>query len=221
MYNYRYTAPPKVLSASLRELLHSVALCEINYLQMNIIITDNGTLRLEELTKLLKGNEYQIVNVDKLDTIDTQSFDLAVLSGSSKFPIFGNESLYKNEVDLIKTSDMPIIGICLGFELICYAYGAKLEAMDYKKREIVEIQTTQPSQIFDNLPNFRVYKAHRWVIKDLPAELVELARSNDGVEVVKHKKREIYGFQFHPEMLPDETCGDEIFNNLLSMIRST
>ena len=188
---------------------------------MNILITDNGTLRLAELTKLLKGNEYQIVSVDKLDTIDTQSFDLIILSGSSKFPIFGNEDLYKNEVDLIKKSDVPIIGICLGFELIGYAYGARLEAMDHKKREVVKIQTTQPSQIFDNLPNFRVYKAHRWVIKELPTELVELARSSDGVEVIKHKNRKIYGFQFHPEMLPDETCGDEIFNNLLSMIQSS
>lgn len=45
--------------------------------------------------------------------------------------------------------------------------------------------------------------------------------SKDGVEIIKHKQKIIYGFQFHPEMFPDQTQGDELFANLINLVQNS
>lgn len=187
---------------------------------MRVLIVDNKTIRLNEIRRLLKNESCEVVKPRELDAVDLEEVDIVVLSGSSSYPIFGNEDLYKKEIDLIKEGEKPIIGICLGFELIGYAYGAEFKCLKQKDRKIIEIEITSNNRLFSGLPNFKVYEAHRWVIEKTPSELIELARSSDGVEVVKHRSKNIYGFQFHPEMFVDETCGDEIFGNLVEIIKS-
>jgi GMP synthase (glutamine-hydrolysing) len=186
---------------------------------MKVLIINNKTKRLAQLKKLLKKDKFEIIKLGEVVMVDASEYDLIILSGSSKFSIIGNEDLYRGEIDLIKSSKAPIIGICLGFELISHAYGASLSKVQRKRKGIVDIQVTHPSDIFENLPNFKVYESHRWVVNKLPDTLVELARSKDGIEAIKHKSRQVYGFQFHPEMFAEKTCGDEIFNNLLKNLR--
>lgn len=187
---------------------------------MNILLIDNGTIRLSELKSLLRGNRVKIIKFDKIKSITIKDFNLIILSGSSShLPILGNQSLYKDEIWLIRNAAVPIIGICFGFELIGYAYGAELKELKTREKGIIKIQVTNPDSIFHNLPNFDVYESHRWVIKKLPKDLIELARSKDGIEAIKHKTKKIYGFQFHPEMFTERTCGDEIFRNLLNSLK--
>lgn len=186
---------------------------------MNILLIDNGTIRQAELHSLLRENDIETIKFDQISSTNIENFDLFILSGSSQFPILSNVARYQHEIDLIKNSTKPIIGICLGFELIGYAYGARLIEMPDKENGIIDLKVTSPSGIFNNLPNFRIYESHRWVINELPADLIELARSKNGIEVIKHKNKRLYGFQFHPEMFVEKTCGDEIFNNLLAVLR--
>ncbi len=87
--------------------------------------------------------------------------------------------------------------------------------MDDKYQRIIDIQIIENDHIFNDLPNFKVYEAHRWKIDKVPDGFVVLAQSDECIQAIKHKNREVYGFQFHPEMFVDKTCGDEIFNNLL------
>jgi GMP synthase (glutamine-hydrolysing) len=76
----------------------------------------------------------------------------------------------------------------------------------------------EPDKIFVNIPNFQVFESHRWVVREPINEFKVLARSKDGVEVIKHKNKPIYAVQFHPEMFMDQTCGDECFNNFLNSV---
>ncbi|MEA3355584.1 MAG: gamma-glutamyl-gamma-aminobutyrate hydrolase family protein [Patescibacteria group bacterium] len=186
---------------------------------MKILIINNQTKRLKELKKLLKGNSLEIVNVGKIDEIKLKDFDLIILSGSSNRSVFNEQNVYQKELNLIKKTNKPIIGICLGFQLICLAYGARFKKLESKSKKVINIRVTKVSDIFKDLPNLMVYEAHRYAIEKLSKELVELARSDDGIEVARHREKPIYGFQFHPEMLVKETCGDEIFKNLLGMIK--
>ena len=185
---------------------------------MNILLIDNGTIRIIELQKLLQGNNVTTIKFGDIKPSENEKFDLIILSGSSQFPVLGNEQLYQNELSLIRNTNIPLVGICLGFELICYAYGGKLRELENKEKGIIEIQVTNPNGIFSGLPNFQVYESHQWTIDELPDELIEIAKSKNGVEVIKYKNRKIYGFQFHPEMFVEKTCGDEIFNNLLATL---
>lgn len=187
---------------------------------MKILLVDNGTIRLDQLYSLLSRHEIITINPTRVGAADMSSIDLVVLSGGSKFPIVGNESVYDNEINLIRNIDMPIIGICLGFELIAYSFGAELIEMPAREKGLLEILTFDEDGIFDNLPNFKVYESHRWVVRNLPGELSSLAVSKDGIEVTKHKTKPIFGFQFHPEMLVDQACGDEIFFNAVRRIKN-
>lgn len=188
---------------------------------MKILVVDNGTKYRRQIQRLLNGNKIKVVRYNSINLGLVNQYDLMVLSGGRPFPVVGNEKLYQKEINLIKNFQKPIIGICLGFELIAYAFGAHLEFFHQKEKGIIELEIVAPDPIFKNIPNVKVFENHRWVIKRLPDCLLELAHSKDGIEVFKHKKRLIYGFQFHPEMFVEKTCGDEIFKNVFNIMLKT
>jgi len=186
---------------------------------MDILIIDNQTRYLEELKQLVRRENVQIVNPKKIDLLDINKFNLVILSGGHKFSVMNNEEKYAEEIKLIKTSRIPILGICLGFQLVARAFGGKLERLQIKRKGIIEIKILKKEPIFRGLLSFAVHEAHRWALRELPDDLVGLAKSKDGFEVIRHKDRMIYGFQFHPEMFIDKTCGDEIFYNFFNLIK--
>jgi gamma-glutamyl-gamma-aminobutyrate hydrolase PuuD len=68
------------------------------------------------------------------------------------------------------------------------------------------------------LPKIKVFEAHHWAITDLGKYLKGLAKSRTGYEIIKHKTKNIFGLQFHPEMLDNESAGDEIFRRIISKL---
>ena len=187
---------------------------------MKILIVDNETIRLDKLRELLSKNEVETILFSEINFEYSQNFDLIILSGGSNHSVIGNNDLYNKELELIKKSKKPIIGICLGFQLICYAFGAFLSRLETKEHGFIEIKTTLENDIFSNLLNPRVYESHKWVAKKEPKDFILLATSIDGVEAIKHKSKDIYGFQFHPEMFVNETSGDEILFSVINKIKN-
>jgi anthranilate/para-aminobenzoate synthase component II len=187
---------------------------------MNILVIDNGTKYLPQLISLLTKHQVSVINFSEIQSSSVDNYDVIILSGGHKFPINGNESKLEKEIELIKSTSVPIFGICFGFELIAHCYGAELELMNRKEKGILDINVIVPDVIFDQIPNFKVYESHRWVVKKTSTELIALAESKDGIEAIKHKTKPIYAVQFHPEMVVDKTCGDEIFFNFLNRLTS-
>lgn len=150
--------------------------------------------------------------------VATDNFDAIILSGGHSFTIEGNDSRLNDEVEIIKNSTQPILGICYGFELIAHAFGTKLELLPAKEKGIITIEVVEPDRIFTNIPSFEVFENHRYVVKETTEDLIVLAQSKDGIEAIKHKTRPLYGVQFHPEMFVEQSCGDEIFDNFLRLV---
>lgn len=187
---------------------------------MNILIIDNGTKYLSQLTKLTSSHQVVIKNYSKIVDSDSTSFDLIILSGGHNFSVLGNEQLFKNEFQLVQNTSTPILGICFGFELISYVYGATMLKMESKESGILELEQIQDDPIFAGISAIKVYESHRWVVTKVDENLIALAKSRDGVEVIKHKSKLIYGFQFHPEMFEDITQGNEIFANFINIVQN-
>lgn len=178
---------------------------------MKILLIDNGTTLLNKLKELIPGNEI-VHSYDDFDK-DTTNFDLVILSGGSKYQLVGNKDKFTKELDFIKNTDKPVIGICFGYELIAVAFGATLKELSENKKGIYEVE------ILDgNLGEgkIKVCESHKWVIDKLPDVFEVLAKSDDGPEMIKHKEKPIYGLQFHPENFTEQTKGDELFLKLLS-----
>jgi len=186
---------------------------------MKVLLIDNGTTLLNKLEDLIPGQE--IVHAwDDLSGVDYADFELIVLSGGSKFEIVGHENRLKDEMKIIKTSETPLVGICFGCELIAEAYGGILGKGKEDHHGIVEVEVLNQNEIFGGRKYLKVYEHHRWLIKTLPENFIALAKSADCFEAIKHKEKPIYGFQFHPEQLVEQTDGDEIFLNLFNQIRN-
>lgn len=115
-------------------------------------------------------------------------------------------------IDVIKAlgKDIPILGVCLGHQAICAAFGANItyakELMHGKQSE-VKFDTNCP--LFKNCPETALVARYHSLAADpdtIPEELKITGETTDGtVMAVQHKTYPIYGVQYHPEsiMTPD------------------
>jgi anthranilate/para-aminobenzoate synthase component II len=188
---------------------------------MNILVIDNGTSYLEKIKALLADHKV-IVQAGRgpLD-LEALPFDLVILSGGHGNPVLRHEREYGGEMELVKSTSVAVLGLCLGFEIIARAFGASPRLLKAREKGILEIYPEVSDPLFRGLGSrLLVYESHRWAIDHVPDQLVSLATSRDGVEIIRHAQRPLYGFQFHPEMLVDETHGAKLFENLLDIVRS-
>ena len=119
---------------------------------------------------------------------------------------------------------IPILGVCLGHQAICAAYGA---TVTYAKRLMhgkqSEVSLDPDCPLFAGLPaSVPVARYHSLAVdpNTLPAELKITAVADDGeVMSVQHRKYAVFGVQFHPEsiMTPD---GKTMLKNFLEEIEA-
>ena len=127
-------------------------------------------------------------------------------------------------IDIVRAfhDRIPILGVCLGHQSICAAFGGKIS---YAKR-LMHGKSSKISLdydfIFKGLPaEISVGRYHSLSLKEdtLPSCLEIISKSKDDGEVmaVKHKEFNIYGLQFHPESIltPD---GLTIMENFLEKV---
>ena len=111
-------------------------------------------------------------------------------------------------IDVVKKffDKIPILGVCLGHQAICSAFGAKITyAKKLMHGKQSEIFCENDSIIFENCPkNFLVGRYHSLAAdeKTLPNFLCVTAKTSDGeIMAVQHKNFKIFGVQFHPESI--------------------
>jgi len=187
---------------------------------MKVLIVNNSEQYPELLAECFKDAEIKIISYSDLIDIDDSLFDCAVLSGSSNFPIVGNENEMLPELQFIRSTAKPVLGICYGFELIVVAFGGTLKMMDHKAQGVLEMRMTASDPIFRGVEKLFVYEGHHWVADTLPPSLLPLAESAHGIEAIRHTDRLIYGFQFHPEKLMRETEGSKVIKNFIEFVRA-
>lgn len=187
---------------------------------MKILIVDNGTTYLKQLVKLVSPAIPNIKLYSELVEADCDDYDLIILSGGHKHSVVGHASELSKEINLLKNTKSAVLGICFGFELIAYSFGALLKQLPSKSQRIISINRTADDQLFTGISKIEVFESHRWVVEKMPAEIVGLANSIEGIEIIKHKDKPIYGFQFHPEMFPNLSDGDELFANFVKIVQN-
>jgi anthranilate synthase component 2 len=127
-------------------------------------------------------------------------------------------------VDVVKElhDKIPILGVCLGHQAICTAFGGNVShakrLMHGKSSKI----SLDYDFIFKGLPaEITVGRYHSLtLIEDtLPdcLEIISKARDDREVMAVKHKDYNVYGLQFHPESIltPD---GLTIIENFMEKV---
>ena len=115
--------------------------------------------------------------------------------------------------------EIPILGVCLGHQAICAAFGATVtyaKHLMHGKQSVVKLDTNCP--LFRGCPERTTVARYHSLAADpdtIPEVLTVTAVTEDGeVMAVKHRDYPIYGVQFHPESIltPD---GKQILRNFL------
>ena len=106
--------------------------------------------------------------------------------------------------------EIPMLGVCLGHQAICAAFGAHItyaRTLMHGKQSKVRFDKTSP--LFQRCPKTALVARYHSLAADpdtLPSCLNITAETEDGeIMAVQHAEHPIYGVQFHPEsiMTPD------------------
>ena len=124
-------------------------------------------------------------------------------------------------IDVVRElgKEIPILGVCLGHQAICTAFGATVTyAKELMHGKQSEVTFDMDCPLFAGCPKQAPVARYHSLAADadtLPESLNITARTVDGeVMAVQHKDYPIYGVQFHPEsiMTPD---GKQMLKNFI------
>ena len=179
-----------------------------------VLLLDCG-MKQNILRNLLKRNVKVIRAPWDFDFNNTDlKFDCIFLSNGPGNPELLNPIIEKIKIAMQK--NIPVVGICLGVQLLSIAAGAKTYKLKYGHRS-----QNQPCVDLETGKCFLTSQNHGYAVDEnsLPEDYkVWFKNANDGsVEGVKHKTKPYAAVQFHPESEPGPTDTVYLFDELLKI----
>jgi anthranilate synthase component II len=115
---------------------------------------------------------------------------------------------------------VPVLGVCLGMQLINEVYGGVTVHAPSPVHGKTDELHHDGSGVLVGVPSpFRAARYHSLAIRRAGSALVEQAWGSDGtVMAVRHRTLEIHGVQFHPESFLTEH-GGTIARNFLNIVK--
>lgn len=185
-----------------------------------ILIVDNQSSYIKKFKRqYLSEQDFDYVFFDH-----NQPITLSVKSEVSGIILSGGRGNPYEPLNLttnfvaIMNFDVPIIGFCLGHEIIAAAYRGRIKKLENyrQKRETVRLIKDDP--IFTGIDTREVslVKRHFYHVSELPDDFIAIGESDTTPhEIIRHKEKPIYGVQAHPEVSGSE--GMQIVKNFLGL----
>ena len=153
-----------------------------------------------------------ISNTMSIEDILAEEPDGLILSGGPEIDRAGLCCDYVREIDL------PILGICLGHQIIALTYGGQVHAGKKGGYAEVDIEVIEEDDILRGLgPKITVWASHADEVAIIPEGFIHLARSDIcEIEAMRHSIKPIYGVQWHPEV-SHTNQGEKMFMNFFEV----
>ena len=164
-----------------------------------ILIIDCGSSKTKEIPIILNesGFEQKKISIDDLPLKDYAGISGIIISGSSI--LLTNTPAYINRFDFIDKIKIPLFGICFGHQIIGLKFGSEVSKGNLIKGE-QKMQILKENQLFKGIETNSNFDENHCEYINLPKDFELLAKSYScDVEAMKHKEKNIYGVQFHPE----------------------
>ncbi|UXD21586.1 anthranilate synthase subunit II [Ignicoccus pacificus DSM 13166] len=162
----------------------------------------------------LRSNEISLRAVDRMRP------SAIVLSPGPGNP-YTQRDRFRISIEIVKRfhKKIPILGICLGLQIINVAMGGTLRRAKRIYHGIVdEVMKTKDSPIFFGVPErFEGTRYHSLVIDELGRGLKVTALSLSDGEIMAIEGENLYGVQFHPESVGSLPLGKKILMNFLNL----
>lgn len=175
-----------------------------------LIIEHSDSARSARLGVLLRdqGHRFQTCRIHHGETVPSslEGIDGIVVLGGAADPD-SDDAAIMGELELLRQAHaaaLPILGICLGSQLLCRALGGEIAKLDGPIEagwhDVDLTPTGREDPLFTGIPwTSKQIHWHRWHASKLPADARVLASSERTPVQAWSLGLRTYGIQYHPE----------------------
>lgn len=180
---------------------------------------DSFTFNLVHVVEKLEGNLPDVFRNDEITVENVGRYDKILISPGPGIPVEAGICL-----DVIRhyAPSKSILGICLGHQAICEAFGGRilnLSTVYHGVASPVRVKAPDDPLLKNIPPIIMAGRYHSWVIskKHLPECFTVTCEDENGIIMgISHRKYDVRGLQFHPESILTEK-GTDIIKNWLEI----
>ncbi len=184
-------------------------------MQNSVLILDFGSQYTQLIARRVRElNIYCEIHPFHKVPRDLSAFKAVILSGSP-FSVRADDAPHP-DLSHIK-GKLPLLGVCYGAQYLAHFHGGKVapsSTREYGRANLTVIKDAE--DLFENITeNSQVWMSHSDTIKELPANAVTLASTQDVINAAyRIDGEQTYGIQFHPEVY-HSTDGKQLLHNFL------
>lgn len=176
---------------------------------MKILLVNNQTLHLNEIKNGLSEHQLTVVDYRPGMDLSDEGFEMIILSGGGGQGSEVNDTYdyrgtlwYQAEIDFVLRTKLPVMGICMGFEVIARAFGETIDKMPRRVRDFQMLNPRGRGKDIFGTEVIKQFESHEWHLADIKQNhLKAIVDSRWGIEAFHHKDRPILATQFHPEVV--------------------
>ena len=174
---------------------------------MRMLLIDNHdsfTFNLHQLMAAVNGEPPVVVPNDAAgwDELAGQFDGIVISPGPGRPEVAGDVGVSR---DAIERADVPLLGVCLGHQAIAWASGGRVVRGEPVHGRTCAVEHAGGA-LFEGIPQgFAAMRYHSLVVDPaLPDELEPIAWSEGVLMGLRHRRRPLWGVQFHPESVGSE-----------------
>ena len=181
-----------------------------------ILIIDFGSQYNQLIARRVREN-HVYCQIDppciSIDAIRALKPDGIILSG-------GPASIYEKNSPKTDTAlfalGIPVLGICYGMHFMISALGGSVEGVGKREYGFAELEVKQTDSIFQGVSKkSSCWMSHGDSIRKLPRGFkITASTPNTKVAAAMHTKKQLFGFQYHPEVAHTQ-MGKKMLRNFL------
>ena len=184
-----------------------------------ILIIDNYDSFVHNIARYFVelGQEVNVRRNDEVSNDDLKTMAIVISPG----PCAPKEAGQSLEIVKTQAGRLPMLGICLGHQVIGEAFGGKVVRAKTPMHGDYSTVSHSGEGVFVGLPDqITVGRYHSLIVEEVgETPLNVTARSEDGeIMGLQHKTLPIFGVQFHPESILTEH-GYDMLSNFLKVVR--
>ena len=183
-----------------------------------ILIVDFGSQFTQLIARKIRelGIYCEIINHNKIKKKKLEKNIKGIILSGGPLNVYESKKIKFNKHLLF--SNIPVLGICFGHQIISKEMGGKIKqskTREFGLAKVIKIKNSILTKDFFSKKSNNVWMSHADEVIKLPKNFKVIAKSeNSNLCIIENSKSKLYGIQFHPEVT-HTSGGKIIFKNFV------